>query len=94
VLLSGQPQPSLAGGFFWNVAHDGGLDLMTDVKRTICQGSGWVCENHPGKAWTEHEGGCQCGVGMPCECNRANGEDTPDAEAIIEEVEGASKRLH
>lgn len=35
----------------------------------------------------------QCGAGMPCECNRANGEDTPDVEGIIEEIEAAPKRL-
>ncbi|WP_354265644.1 hypothetical protein [Bradyrhizobium sp. I1.7.5] len=64
---------------------------MTDVKCPVCQGLGWVCENHPTKAWTENEGGCQCGAGMPCDCNRANGEDTPDIKGIIEEVEGEPK---
>jgi hypothetical protein len=29
---------------------------------------------------------------MPCECNRADGEDIPDVEGIIEEVEGEPKK--
>jgi hypothetical protein len=33
-------------------------------------GIGWVCENHPQRAWAK-ELGCQCGAGMPCECLRA-----------------------
>jgi len=45
------------GSFLWNAASRGGLDLMTDVTCAICQGLGWVRENHPDKAWTEHEGG-------------------------------------
>ena len=35
----------------------------------ICLGMGWVCENHPDKVWDE-DLGCQCGAGMPCECQR------------------------
>lgn len=27
---------------------------------------GWVCENHPEKAWPTK---CDCGAGMPCDCN-------------------------
>jgi hypothetical protein len=41
-----------------------------------CFGLGWVCENHP------HEG-CQCGAGMPCECNRAEGHEEPDTSGIM-----------
>ena len=65
------------GHFLWNGPRPTGLAV------SICQGSGWVCENHPTKAWTQKEGGCQCGAGN----NRANGEDTPDVEGVIEEIE-------
>jgi hypothetical protein len=34
----------------------------------ICQGTLWVCENHPDKAWDMPDG-CECGAGMPCRCN-------------------------
>lgn len=37
-------------------------------KCKVCHGDGWVCENHPDKAWSKS--GCECGAGMPCECNR------------------------
>lgn len=67
---------------------------MTDVKCTICEGLGWVCENHPNKPWTERDGGCQCGAGMPCECNRPNGEDTPDIEGVFVEIDFDPKRLN
>jgi hypothetical protein len=34
-----------------------------------CDGSGWVCENHPDRPW-EHLAapgeGCGCGAGQPC----------------------------
>ncbi len=29
--------------------------------------------------------GCQCGVGMPCECNRAEGYEEPDISSVISE---------
>ncbi len=32
-----------------------------------CKGRLWVCENHPNKAFEDE---CECGAGMPCECNR------------------------
>jgi hypothetical protein len=53
-----------------------------DKKCPICFGLGWVCENHPDRAWDEHFG-CQCGAGMPCECNRA---DPPDTSQVIQEI--------
>jgi hypothetical protein len=34
----------------------------------ICFGIGWVCENHPDRAW-DKKLGCDCGAGMPCKCN-------------------------
>jgi hypothetical protein len=48
----------------------------------ICFGIGWVCENHPDRAWHD-ELGCTCGAGEPCQCNRADGLDV--SEVIIEE---------
>ena len=80
--------------FLWNGPSPTGLDVMTDVNCPICQGLGWVCENHPTRAWTEKEGGCQCGAGMPCECNRVNADDMPDVEAVIVEIEVDRKRLN
>ncbi len=37
----------------------------------ICLGEGWVCEDHPDKAWKDGDGCCG-GAGMPCKCNKAN----------------------
>jgi hypothetical protein len=48
----------------------------------VCFGIGWVCENHPGRAWSD-ELGCQCGAGMPCKCN--SGDGLPDISEVIEE---------
>jgi hypothetical protein len=50
-----------------------------------CMGLGWVCENHPHMAWSD-EAGCQCGAGMLCECNRAEGHEEPDASQVIVEA--------
>jgi hypothetical protein len=36
-----------------------------------CEGSGWVCEDHPDRPWegTSAPGeGCDCGAGSPCPC--------------------------
>jgi len=41
---------------------------------------GWVCENHPSKAWPETLG-CMCGAGMPCRCNDV---EQPDTSEVIE----------
>lgn len=53
----------------------------------VCFGIGWVCENHPNRAWHE-ELGCMCGAGMPCECNRMAepGIDEPDISEVIHEI--------
>jgi hypothetical protein len=64
---------------------------MTDVRCPVCHGLGWVCEKHPDKAWSEEPGGCQCSARVPCTCNRPNGEDMPDVQGIIEEIEGEPK---
>ena len=50
---------------------------------TTCFGVGWVCENHPKRAWSD-ELGCQCGASMPCECVSADGLDEPDVSQVFE----------
>ena len=57
---------------------------MIDPDCKVCLRIGWVCENHPGRAWTE-ELGCQCGAGMPCACVRADGFEEPDVSQVLEE---------
>jgi hypothetical protein len=45
---------------------------------TQCQSTGWVCENHPDKAWDVKDGGCNCGAGMPCPvCNNPEDWERP-----------------
>jgi hypothetical protein len=38
---------------------------------TLCEDSGWVCENHPYLSWGERANACKCGsAGEPCpRCN-------------------------
>jgi hypothetical protein len=57
-----------------------------DKNCRICFGIGWVCENHPNRAW-DAELGCVCGMGMQCECNQEGepGVDLPDTSQVIEE---------
>lgn len=40
----------------------------------ICEGTGWVCENHRNIAWAGMTGKTECcgGAGAPCECNPLN----------------------
>jgi hypothetical protein len=56
---------------------------MTNPNCPICFGIGFVCENHPDRAWSE-ELGCQCGAGDPCACN-----SSPDIDAGIEEPDAS-----
>jgi hypothetical protein len=56
---------------------------MIDPNCPICLGLGWVCENHPNRAWDNKEG-CQCGAGMPCECQRTSSLEQPDVSQILE----------
>jgi len=58
-------------------------------KCVYCKGLGWVCENHPHLAWSDKLG-CQCGAGMPCECNRAEPYGEPDVSQVI----GDAPTLH
>jgi hypothetical protein len=53
-------------------------------KCPICFGIGWVCENHPDRAWDD-ELGCTCGAGQPCSCNQTDGIDEPDISQVIVE---------
>jgi hypothetical protein len=57
---------------------------MTDPRCPIFFGLGWVCENHPQLAWSD-EFGCQCGAGMPCECNQTEDFEEPDTSEVIEQ---------
>jgi hypothetical protein len=67
---------------------------MINPNCPICFGLGFVCENHPDRAWSEQLG-CQCGAGEPCACNRSPdinaGIEEPDASYIIKEA-GSRKR--
>ncbi|MDE5466040.1 hypothetical protein [Bradyrhizobium sp. CSS354] len=69
---------------------------MTNPNCPICFGLGFVCENHPDRAWSE-ELGCQCGAGDPCACNRSldidAGIEEPDVSHIIEDA-GVKKPCH
>jgi hypothetical protein len=56
---------------------------VIDRDYAICFGLGWVCENHPTRAWDEKLG-CQCGAGMPCACQNANGLEQPDVSKVLE----------
>ncbi len=39
-----------------------------NVECPVCEGWGWVCENHPERVWDTSAGGCECGAGEPCRC--------------------------
>jgi hypothetical protein len=52
------------------------------IDPNVCFGVGWVFENHPTRAWDKK--GCQCGAGMPCECQRTDSLDHPDINKILE----------
>jgi hypothetical protein len=43
-------------------------------------------------AWSD-EFGCQCGAGMPCECNRAEGHEEPDVSQVIVEAPPQNLRM-
>ncbi len=44
---------------------------MPDEDCPICNGTGWVCENHMDKPWGQNKvlGECDCGAGKNCKCN-------------------------
>lgn len=66
---------------------------MINPECPICFGLGWVCENHPDRAW-DRDIGCECGAGMPCECQQANGLEQPDASKILSEQTKRHTQLH
>ena len=46
----------------------------------VCDNTGWVCEEHPDRPWrgnSQRADACDCGAGMPCECNPCGGIDEP-----------------
>jgi hypothetical protein len=43
-------------------------------------------------AWSD-DFGCQCGAGMPCECNRADGHELPDVSQVIVEAPAAYAQM-
>ena len=58
---------------------------MTDtMKCQRCEDGGWVCENHPDRAYP-----CECdGAGMPCpDCNVANIDNPPRLPKAFEPYE-------
>ena len=57
---------------------------MTNKRCPFCHGLGWVCENHPLRAWSEELGGCRCGEGMPCTCNTT---EDPEIRVVIVEAD-------
>jgi len=63
---------------------------MTNPNCPICFGIGFVCENHPDRAWSA-ELGCQCGAGEPCACNRSDdideGLEEPDVSHFIPDAD-------
>jgi hypothetical protein len=52
-----------------------------------CKGLGWAGENHPHIAWSDDEAGCQCGAGMLCKCNRAEGHEEPNVSQEIADAQ-------
>ena len=54
-------------------ASDMPPEALTTETQCKCQGTGWVCENHPEVSFPEGEcedgAGEPCGAGMPCSCN-------------------------
>jgi hypothetical protein len=50
-----------------------------------CQDVGWVCENHPGRAWAKDKpNGCECGAGAPCpDCNEVVDDGPPRSKGVV-----------
>jgi hypothetical protein len=49
-----------------------------------CDGTGWVCENHPNLPWdSKNAASCDCGAGMPCGvCNKLAFTGTEEGSAL------------
>jgi hypothetical protein len=39
----------------------------------------------PSSSGWDRDFGCECGAGMPCECQQANGLEQPDTSKILSE---------
>ncbi len=53
------------------------MTLQDDIDCKACANEGWVCENHPEKAWGGGYGCCG-GAGTPCkECNESDRDNPP-----------------
>jgi hypothetical protein len=47
-----------------------------------CEGTGWVCENHPDLSFDHSDNSCKCGgAGMPCVCNPAG--KIPEDQVVL-----------
>jgi hypothetical protein len=55
---------------------------MVDTRCKICFGLGWVCGNHPNRAWSD-ELGCKCGPAKACKCQ---GDVDETAQPVIVEI--------
>lgn len=61
-----------------------------DQNCPVCQGEGWICENHPDTAWGD---GLNCcgGAGAPCRCTVAAKTSEAMREATQAAKAGAGK---
>lgn len=61
----------------------------------LCEDCGWVCENHPNRAF-EGVHACRCGgAGVPCpNCNPADETTTPQPPAGFTVDVGKKRRRH
>jgi hypothetical protein len=57
------------------------------MKCLLCEDNGWVCENHPERAWEgEHAYGCG-GAGTPCPvCNPSDENSPPELPEGFEAI--------
>ncbi len=64
--------------------HEGEASKVPDCAK--CQDIGWVCEEHPDRAWSmKIDGGCQCAPGMPCpDCNPAADAKQPPRRVVTQ----------
>lgn len=65
--------------------HQSQTSCKHENELPVLFGIGWVCENHPEKAWDD-ELDCNCGAGMPC---YSNDSDPPDTSRVIFDEEDA-----
>ena len=54
-----------------------------------CQDVGWVCENHPDRAWAKDKpNGCECGAGAPCpDCNEIVDDGPPRIKGVVVSID-------